>query len=663
MLKWPLFFLLIILFNTSLSARSLSFTKPVSFFAGASSDKAIDITNFKDHYFVCWKGAGQYGNIHIGYLGTKMSTKFIQTQNTIDSAVSGFAPVSRTTGNHIYLFWITKEGTLKYLVNTSDTGFANGAVHTLVTNTPISFQKGINAAFAGGKVILASHAGNRDGLFIAVTQPDKDGILGEAAIIPVKDAKSWDYPFIVAINENSRARCCWVGSKDKQVYYADFDPAGNNWSLPQTLPGAVTEMTPALYSVFHNDRLFYVWKGSGKENRLSYREQINGMLADRETYLPAYFSTDNPVSVSFIDRNNFMMGFTGKDHQLYISYFSDYNPASWIGDLLYPEKAGYSLRDIVIPGSHDAGMSVLNGVGGKGSKSINECNTLTQKLNIEKQLYAGIRMFDLRIDSYNGELYTKHASSDCMEDAMGGGWGEKLSDILKATRSFLSANSKEFVILNFCHFCERHISIEEQARFITDMLGREHIYYSQGGKLEDAKLEDLAGKAVILFENYSYPELKVDSGTMVSSSKAFINYRREYAATNDLDRLLAAQQAFFKRLKGDVKENDLIRLDWQLTEASSEAAMICNDFQSEKANPLVDGALLLTNVIAHHKSIIDLSLTGNRYLIPKVMEWIEDGTIDKENKPNILYVDVSGNWITDFCIDLNHMLLYNTPSK
>ncbi|PSL23322.1 hypothetical protein [Chitinophaga ginsengisoli] len=185
------------------------------------------------------------------------------------------------------------------------------------------------------------------------------------------------------------------------------------------------------------------------------------------------------------------------------------------------------------------------------------------------------------------------------------------------------------------------------------------IYYRQGGKLEDTKLEDFAGKAIVLFKNYSYPGLKIDSGTMVSSSKAFINYRREYAATNDLDGLLVAQQAFFKGLQGDVKDNDLIRLDWQLTETGSEAAMICNEVQSEEANPLADGALLLTNVIKHHKSIIDLSLIGNRYLVPKVMEWIADGTIDKENKPNILYVDVAGNWITDFCIDLNNMPLYN----
>ncbi len=146
---------------------------------------------------------------------------------------------------------------------------------------------------------------------------------------------------------------------------------------------------------------------------------------------------------------------------------------------------------------------------------------------------------------------------------------------------------------------------------------------------------------------------------MVDKSAAFINYRREYAATNELDKLLTAQQHFFAALKNNVQANDLIRLDWQLTEAGSEAAFICNDFQSEKSNPLMDGALLLVNTVKRHKSIIDLSRTGNRYLIPKVMEWIDNGIITVENKPNILYVDAAGNWITDFCIDLNHSRLYN----
>jgi len=659
MLKQVFLLLLTVLYSYTLQAQRLTFTKPVSFLPGATSDKAIDITNFNQHYFVTWKSTGPVGNIQVAYLGTRLDTAFANTQNTIAGATSHFAPVFRTTKEHIYLFWIATDGTLKYMVNTSPTGFENATVNSLPVRERVVFNKGISVAFAGDKMIMASHDDSKGKVFIAVSTPGKDGLLQEAAIVPVKGVKSLDYPFAVAVNNQSQARCCWNGSKDNQVCYADYDPATNTWSAIKTIPNASTATAPALYSVFADNRLFYVWKNAGKDNGLSYREEIRGVLADSETVLPDWFTTDNPVSLSYIDQDNFMMAYTGKDQQLYLSYFADYDPASWIGSTLFPAKADYRIKDIVIPGAHDAGMSVLNGTGGSGKASVNECNTLTQLLNIEKQLQNGIRMFDLRIEQYKGELYTKHAAADCMDDAMGGGYGEKLEDVLQAVKAFLHTHPSEFVILSYSHFCEKQLPIKEQAKQIVSKLGKEIVYYDPAKPLAETRLRDVAGKVIVSFENYSYPEWKIDAGTMVNQSAAFINYRRAYAATNELDKLLTAQQGFFSGLKNNAHTNDLIRLDWQLTESGSEAAFICNDFQSEKSNPLLDGALLLVNAVKHHKSIIDLSRMGNRYLLPKVMEWIDNGTITTENKPNIIYVDAAGSWVTDFCIDLNHSPLYN----
>jgi hypothetical protein len=109
---------------------------------------------------------------------------------------------------------------------------------------------------------------------------------------------------------------------------------------------------------------------------------------------------------------------------------------------------------------------------------------------------------------------------------------------------------------------------------------------------------------------------------------------------------------------GDQKDNDLIRLDWQLTQSSDEAAMICNDFQDENISPVINGALLLTNVLRKHLSIKNLSLNGNKSILPELNGWIASGVVHKNNKPNILYVDVAGGWITDYCIQLNMTDLY-----
>jgi hypothetical protein len=168
----------------------------------------------------------------------------------------------------------------------------------------------------------------------------------------------------------------------------------------------------------------------------------------------------------------------------------------------------------------------------------------------------------------------------------------------------------------------------------------------------------LAGKVIISLETMENPDPKFPSCSIAASSAAFINFARLYAATNDIKLLVEKEKAFFLSLKDRPKENDLVRLDWQITQSSSEAPTICNDFEDEKLHPLINGVMLLANVVKKNKSIIDHSLEGNKHLPLMLTEWIKDGTINKNNKPNILYVDVAGPWITDFCIDLLKSELY-----
>ena len=164
---------------------------------------------------------------------------------------------------------------------------------------------------------------------------------------------------------------------------------------------------------------------------------------------------------------------------------------------------------------------------------------------------------------------------------------------------------------------------------------------------------------IVTFEQYANPDKLIDSNSMANKGKTFLNIRRAYAATNQINRLLSTEELFFTSMKDGVNGNDLIRLDWQLTQSSDEAALVCNDFQDEKVNPVINGMMLLTNVIKKNQSITDLAMSGNKYLPAKLNEWISKGTINKNNKPNILYVDVAGAWITDYCIELNGTPFYN----
>ena len=652
-----IFFLLISDIN-HLSAQSLSFSQPINFLPAARTDKAIDITNFKGSYFVAWKDAGSTGNIHVCYLGKQYDTRFSQNEITVGTEQSAFAPVLRVVNNRIYTLWLGTDGSLKYVINNSDTTFNTQNINTVSFENSPKLKSGITATVVNNRMMIASHADNKNEMVVAIIDADDNGTLKPAVLQTIPDKKSDEYPFIVTLSNNT-ARICYKDYNDQGIYYTDYNTDTKTCTDRIAVGKSKSKVSPAVYHAFNTTRLFYVWKGNKKDNRIYYATENEQTRPADEHILPDYFKTPCPVSICNVDTKKFIMAFIGEDQKLYLSYFANYNPARWMEDTLFPAKGNLTLKDIVIPGSHDAGMSALNGTGGTQGGSINTCNTLTQKQNIGKQLNAGIRMFDLRVGSFKNSIYTKHSSSDCMADAMGGGYGERFKDILDSVKTFLDRNKKEFIILTFSHFCATEAPTHKVADSIIRALGKEHIYNNQSKDISQIKLNDLAGKVIVTFEGYASADKLIDSNSMADKGKTFLNFRRAYAATNQINRLLAREELFFTSMKNGVNKNDLIRLDWQLTQSSDEAALICNDFQDEKVSPVINGMMLLTNVIKKNQSITDLALFGNKYLPAKVNEWISTGTINKNNKPNILYIDAAGAWITDYCIELNGMPVYN----
>lgn len=646
------------LISKPIFSQHLSFTRPAAILEPAKTDQALDITPFKERYFITWKQSGKLGSILACCLGKHHDTGLHHSVDTIPNSSSAFGPVLRTFSNRLYLFWIGEDGSLKYVINNSDTSFDVQHTRTLASKNNIQLTSGINASLLQGKIILASHANNKKDMVYATVSASADGELSAADWQIIPGNSSANYPFVVNLDEN-KVRFCWRAYKNDDVYYADYNAADNSWSSAQQAGRSGSKVSPALYHIWNNERLFYIWKGEKSDNRLYYVSADKGQMPAQETVLPSDFQTPCPVSICIVDDNNFIMAYPGQDQQIYLSYFSNYDPASWMQDVLMPYAADYTLKDIVIPGAHDAGMSVLTATGGIQKGTINSCNTLTQTQNITNQLQAGIRMFDLRAGLYNGELYARHSSSDCMADAMGGGYGEKLRPMFENLHNFLTRHPQEIVLITFSHFCEKELPVANLADSIIHYMGSSLLYQSKGKKLSTIPLRELAGKAIVSFEHDLFPGKPIETCAIADQSPVFINFRRAYAATNDLSKLLQKEKDFFQTLQsGIIRDNDLIRLDWQLTQSSEEAAMVCNDFQDEKLNPAVNGAVLLTNMLMKHRNITDLAMKGNKSLFSSLQDWIGSGLITKKNKPNILYVDVAGAWITDYCIDLNKTALY-----
>jgi hypothetical protein len=657
------------------AAQNLHFGIPHPVLAGITTDRSTDVTHFKGGFFLTWKEPGQSGRVRMAYLGRQYDTTGSHHQETLPGDErSAFAPVFRVWKDRLYLFWIAPNGSVRYTMNSSDTGFVTAPVYTLEQKNPLATGEtpprsiqprppvslGINAAVLGDDLVLASHAADNHHIVYAVTQPAPDGILAPADWKTLPTVDTQDYPFVVSIDD-STAQFTWRGVGSNYISRGNFNPRTEKWLRISPIAHTTAGAAPAVYHLWNSQSLFFVWSEPGKEGRLHYSVHTIGDTTYRETGLPDYFNTTHPVSLCNVDGNNFLVSFVDRSGTIYLSRFANYNPSTWMADILLREKSDYTLQDIVIPGSHDAGMSVLNGVGGSQSGTINECNTLTQAKDIGQQLHAGLRMFDLRVGSYKGQLYIKHCSSDCMSEAIGGGYGEKLVPLLQKIRNFLGENRGEFVLLTFSHFCERETPVKELAATILTTLGPEHVYRAGKAVSPRPRLRDLAGKVIISFEGFATPDGSIDSCTIATRSNAFINFRREYAATNKIAKLLASEEQFFRGLPGTIQPNDLVRLDWQLSQSSDEAAMICNEFQHEKTNPLLDAAMLLTNTVRRHKSILNLSLDGNVYLPSRCNEWIAKKIITPANKPNILYVDAAGDWITDYCVYLNQTELYRVP--
>lgn len=107
-----------------------------------------------------------------------------------------------------------------------------------------------------------------------------------------------------------------------------------------------------------------------------------------------------------------------------------------------------SLSEICIPGSHDSGMSLING----STAFVTSDNVLTQSKDIYNQLKAGVRYFDIRPGIGNGgQLVCVHYSNVAHTDRYVGANGQDLTSIVNDINRFSAEFPCEVIILNLSH--------------------------------------------------------------------------------------------------------------------------------------------------------------------------------------------------------------------
>ncbi|KAG6187229.1 hypothetical protein E4U36_008252 [Claviceps purpurea] len=137
---------------------------------------------------------------------------------------------------------------------------------------------------------------------------------------------------------------------------------------------------------------------------------------------------------------------TGSDSYGFIASLR-HGPGNWM-KALYPVIKDRQIQHILVPASHDAGISrISQKIHSIGTKA----NTQTQGLTIYDQLRVGARLFDLRVgsvhkqtDKNNYSFWTMHLSDEKAEVVVGN-TGESLDEVINEVNQFTAENPGEII--------------------------------------------------------------------------------------------------------------------------------------------------------------------------------------------------------------------------
>ncbi|KAK1240137.1 hypothetical protein MKX08_007579 [Trichoderma sp. CBMAI-0020] len=200
---------------------------------------------------------------------------------------------------------------------------------------------------------------------------------------------------------------------------------------------AVDDNGEAYYAIDGTDKTFVIRATTHIPDTYPARTVIDltGMGQGQREYLDP--AEQSPVTLVI----------TGSDSYGFITSIK-YGPGNWMKNM-YDVIQDRQLQHIVMPGTHDAGMSTISNqiIGG----GISE-NTQTQGINIYNQLYAGSRYFDLRVGSVhsntntsNYSFWTMHVSGETAEVAVGN-TGESLDSVISEINQFTAESPGEVII-------------------------------------------------------------------------------------------------------------------------------------------------------------------------------------------------------------------------
>lgn len=214
-----------------------------------------------------------------------------------------------------------------------------------------------------------------------------------------------------------------------------------------------------------------------------------------------------------------------------------------------------TLKQICIPGSHDAGMH--------STKNWARGLAITQHFSLKEQLEHGCRYFDLRPRFIDGKgLYVYHGASD----------GPKMELILKDIESYCTSNSfkTETFILSFTDYKDftETAHHDEFITMVNKHLGK-YIFAPPANNQNahtDIPLKDLRGKIIISTDNDNSKTSANNAGLPLFRLGIQFDRFDEYSNKRDYEDMLLHQNDKFNNFN----DHRLFLLNWTLTPANAE---------------------------------------------------------------------------------------------
>lgn len=286
------------------------------------------------------------------------------------------------------------------------------------------------------------------------------------------------------------------------------------------------------------------------------------------------------------------------------------------------KMGGKTLRQLCLPGTHDAGMGIFS----SGTPFASVCNTVTQTSQVLGQLQLGSRYFDIRPVVSAGEYYTGHYTEI---DVLGlkswqGANGQSIESVINDVNEY-TENNAELIILHLSHDLDTDVGNSKYSPFtqnqwdaLLSLLKQKikHLKVLSTDDLTLCTLNEYIGDgeaAVIVIVEPSGGDVNVDAfndaGFYPVSRFPVYNV---YSNTNNLDQMVTDQLGKMREQK-TTPEAAFFLLSWTLTQSTTQVATCGSGLVS---------------------SIIDLAQEANAALTNKLLP-----ACNAKCFPNIVYID------------------------